>query len=165
MCVMLQAGDSSLPRHRQACVAVSRRPRAPAPPPGLTDPSRTAGLAPKISTFCSKTNSTFCMRACAWPRLPTIPQARAAPNQLAALLNYRCSSPAPPQQLHLTALLQPISQAPPPRVTSSPPPRHSSRVRAWERIDAALPPRHHTHLRAAALLQRSAPASPQRFVL
>lgn len=110
---MLQADDSALPlpRHRQACTAVSRRPRAPAPPPGLTDPSRTAGLAPKISTFCSKVNSTFCMRACAWPPPPNNSASPPRPNQLATLLNYRCSKPrrpaTPPPRHPATGLAAP----------------------------------------------------------
>ena len=187
--MVLQAGDSALPRHRQARVAVSRRPCTPAPPPGLTDPSRTAGIGPKISTFCSKVNSTFCMRACAWPRLPTTPQARSAqptgstpellmqhtrpaPNNSASPRRREASpTDSPPWLLtcsrkNMVCQKRPMAHAPSRNESHRPRrPVLLVRVRAWERIDAALPPRRNTHLRAAALLQRSAPASPQRFVL
>lgn len=55
-----RAGDSSLPRHRQAL-------RIQTAPPGLV-----------FRNFGKSLHQFLCMRACAWPRLTTTPQAGAA---------------------------------------------------------------------------------------
>lgn len=140
---MLRAGDSSLPCHRHSRVAVSRRPRAPTPPPGLTDPSRTAGIDPKISTFCSKVNSTFCMRACAWPCLPTTPQARpsCAANQPRRNQSHRRRRPDSPQArrpatsracargnelMQCSRLATTLISVPPPSCNAALPPRRNA---------------------------------------
>lgn len=110
MCGMLRAGNPALPRHRQAL-------RFQAAPPGLV--FQNFGKSPlqffmhaHVRVAPPPNNSADLLRS----------------NQLAALLNYRAADLPTPQQLR---------PASPQRISQAPPPRHSSRVRAWERVDAA----------------------------
>lgn len=156
---MLRAGDSALLRHRQAL-------RIQTAPPGLV-----------FQNF-GKSAHQFFMHARV--RVAPPPNNSASPprsNQLAAPLNY-CAASSPRHQLltctrkNMVCQKRPMAPAAPPPYNStgqlrcnpshkprrpdSPPvspPRYSSRVRAWERLDAVLLPNSCQQSCAAATLR------------
>lgn len=155
---MLQAGDSSLPRelailHR--CESTTPHSRATARPYGSEPYSR---IGAKNKHFLFQSQFDFLH---ARVRVAPASQQLCKP----APLQTTGGTPELLMQHTRPAPTTPQARVAAPNLTGPAAPPLLARARAWERIDAALPPCHHTHLRAAALLQRSAPTSPQRFVL